>query len=99
MTMLSFLFGKKGKVEAVQETQRATIERALGEVNAIVALMGEKPKVTFDPASGALELALPDQMPDEALALPAPETVEDATAPEAGPADQADANPSDDPAK
>jgi hypothetical protein len=71
--MLKFLFGAKGKVRTVKETQRNVVERALGEVNAIVALMDEKPKVTFDPATGAISFDLPEQMPDEALALPAPE--------------------------
>jgi len=71
--MFNFLFGKKGTVEAVRETQRETLERALGEVNDILALMPEKPPVTVDMASGAISIDLPDQMPDEALALPAPE--------------------------
>ena len=77
--MLKFLFGSKGKFRAVKETQRGTIERALEEVNTIVALMDEKPKVTFDPATGAVNFALPEQMPDEALALPAPNKVKDET--------------------
>ena len=71
--MFNFIKTRLGGVKAVTENQRQTIERALGEVNEIVALMGDKPKVTIDPATGSVTLSLPDQMPDEALALPAPE--------------------------
>ncbi len=70
--MLNFLFGLKGKSGKIV-TQRQTIERALDDLNAVTALMEEKPKISFDPASGAISLSLPEQMPDEALALPAPE--------------------------
>lgn len=72
--MFKFLMRKvSGQSEVVAETQRQTIERALTEVNAVLAMMGEKPKVSFDPATGEIGLELPEQMPDEALALPAPE--------------------------
>lgn len=64
---------------AVAETQRQTVERALGEVNEIIAALDVKPAVRFDPASGAIALELPEQMPDEALALPAPEPAEEAS--------------------
>ena len=37
-----------------------------------MVLMVTKPKVTIDPATGTVAIELPDQMPDEALALPAP---------------------------
>lgn len=74
--MFKYLFGKVSKTQA--ETQRQTVERALGEINAIVADLEVKPTLSFDPTSGALELGLPDQMPDEALALPAPETAPEA---------------------
>ena len=70
--MFKFIRSKLGAVAAVKETQRQTLERALAEVNEVVALMADKPKVTFDPVSGGFSLELPDQMPDEALALPAP---------------------------
>ena len=49
------------------------MERALGEINSVLAELDAKPKLSFDPATGALELELPEQMPDERLALPAPE--------------------------
>ena len=75
--MFKYLFGKVSKAQT--ETQRQTVERALGEINAIVAGLEVKPKLTFEPSSGVLELALPEQMPDEALALPAPETAQDET--------------------
>lgn len=74
--MFKFLFGKKSEdepVTVVRETSRETIERALQEINGILAELDPKPAVTFDPVSGAISLALPEQMPDEAKALPAPE--------------------------
>ena len=71
--MFKFLRNRFGEVKTVQETQRQTVDRALGEVNAILTLMDPKPKITFDPAAGTFSVALPEQMPDEALALPAPE--------------------------
>ena len=71
--MLNFFKNRFGKVEAIRETQRETATRALSELNEILAGLDVKPKLSFDPATGAVELELPDQMPDEALALPAPE--------------------------
>lgn len=76
--MFKFLRNRFGEVKSVQETQRQTFERALGEVNAILTLMDPKPKISFDPAGGTFEIELPDQMPDEALALPAPTAEETA---------------------
>ncbi|MCO4841704.1 MAG: hypothetical protein KC439_02190 [Yoonia sp.] len=73
--MFNFIKSRIGGIKTVAETQRQTIDRALAEVNEVVALMIDKPKVTIDPATGSVTLDLPDQMPDEALALPAPETV------------------------
>ena len=72
--MFKFLFGRRGSPEPVKETQRETVERALAEVNEILAELDPKPKVTLDPETGEIALALPEQMPDEALALPAPDT-------------------------
>ena len=69
--MFNFLKSRMGGIRPVVETQRQTFERALVEVNDIVALMVTKPKVTIDPATGTVAFELPDQMPDEALALPA----------------------------
>jgi len=77
--MFKFLKSRFAGPTAVIETQRQTLNRALGEVNDILALMDPKPKVTLDPATGTIALALPDQMPDEALALPAPEEVAEAS--------------------
>jgi hypothetical protein len=70
--MFNFLKSRMGGIRPVVETQRKTFERALVEVNDIVALMVTKPKVTIDPATGTVAFELPDQMPYEALALPAP---------------------------
>lgn len=85
--MFKFIKSRLGGVKTVTETQRQTVERALAEVNDIVALMTDKPKITIDPATGAVALELPEQMPDEALALPAPEP--EATAEEAADKDAA----------
>ena len=72
--MFRFLFGKvpeDAPVQVVRETQRQTVERALAEINEIVGALDPKPAVTFHPATGAISLALPEQMPDETKALPA----------------------------
>ena len=71
--MFKFIKSRFGAVAPTIETQRETIERALAEVNGVVAMMAEKPLVTINPATGAVTLSLPEQMPDEALALPAPD--------------------------
>jgi hypothetical protein len=70
--MFKFLFGKKS-VEVVKETQRETIARAMGEVNEVLSGMAVRPKVAVNLETGLIEIELPEQMPDEALALPAPE--------------------------
>lgn len=72
--MFKFLFqrGKNG-ILAKPETQREAFERLVEELNGAIALFAEKPKVTIEPATGAISFELPEQFPDEALALPAPE--------------------------
>ena len=86
--MFKFLFRRKGEVEAVKETQRQTFERALGEVNEILGQLDPKPRVTVDPEAGTIAFELPEQMPDEALALPKPEPE-----PEPEPAAEVEAEP------
>ncbi|WP_438991784.1 hypothetical protein [Lentibacter sp.] len=71
--MFEFLKNIASKAGGKPETQRACVARALDEINAVLAELDVKPKLSFDPATGALELELPEQMPDERLALPAPE--------------------------
>lgn len=78
--MFKFLFGKKGGKPAI-ETQRDTVARALEELNSVLVVMADKPVVGVDLNTGLITVDLPDQMPDEALALPAPE--KEAAAPEA----------------
>ena len=88
--MLSFLFGKRDTApEPTPETQRQTLLRAVGEVNGIVAGLDPKPRISFDPATGAIAFELPDQFPDEAAALPAPT----ATAPTEAPRGEERATP------
>ncbi len=72
--MFKFLFGRKGEVvEAKVETQREAFGRVVEELNGLIAQQSEKPKITLDPATGFVSFALPEQLADEALALPAPE--------------------------
>ncbi|MBU2867078.1 hypothetical protein [Pacificibacter marinus] len=72
--MFKFLkFGRGKKPEAVIETQRQSFERLVGELNEAIASLPEMPAVTVNPVTNEVSFALPDQFPDEALALPAPE--------------------------
>jgi hypothetical protein len=71
--MFKFLFGKnKAEVEVVKETQRETVARALGELNEVLGGMSVRSKIAVNLETGLVEIELPEQMPDEALALPAP---------------------------
>lgn len=70
--MFKFIKSRFGRATPIVETQRQTVDRALSEVNEIVALMHNKPRITIDPQTGSVTFDLPEQMPDEALALPAP---------------------------
>ena len=69
--MLKFLFQATRRKQV--ETQRQIAARLQDELNGLIDELPEKPRVTFDPASGNIELDLPKHLPDEALALPAPE--------------------------
>jgi hypothetical protein len=74
--MFKFLFGRKDDApKIVRETQRQTAERALRELNEVLAGLSPKAKITIYPDEGTLTIELPEQMPDEARALPAPEPV------------------------
>ncbi|MEM9855310.1 MAG: hypothetical protein AAF841_12800 [Pseudomonadota bacterium] len=77
--MLRFLFGDRKGTPKV-ETQREAFERLVKELNEAIGALAVKPKITVDPNTGALDLAAPEQFPDEALALPAPEPEQDAKA-------------------
>ncbi|MCC5963532.1 MAG: hypothetical protein JJU09_10425 [Rhodobacteraceae bacterium] len=91
--MFKFLFGSKSDApEVKRETQRETVTRALREVNEIMADLDPKPRITIYPEEGTLSIELPEQMPDEAKALPAPEAKP--KAPEAPSAPQASEKPS-----
>jgi hypothetical protein len=73
--MFKFLFGKSEKAtpQPVLESQRETVTRALREVNEILITLTPRAKITVYPDEGTISVTLPDQMPDEALALPAPD--------------------------
>ncbi|MGC9371325.1 MAG: hypothetical protein ACP5DX_17480 [Paracoccaceae bacterium] len=82
---MRFLFGMRPPTEdAVAETQREALERLVRDLNAAIAALPEKPRLIIDPATGKLELDLPETLPDEALALPAPDakTTDDKPAPD-----------------
>lgn len=70
--MFKFLFGKVAGMAKI-ETQRDTVVRTVQELNSVLAVMADKPVVGVDLNTGLITVDLPDQMPDEALALPAPE--------------------------
>ncbi|MEM8882264.1 MAG: hypothetical protein AAGC82_16865 [Pseudomonadota bacterium] len=74
--MLNFLFRGRNKAEPEVkiETQRETFIRLTQELNDAIAKLADKPAVTVEPATGQVSFALPEQFPDEALALPKPET-------------------------
>lgn len=77
--MFKFLkFGRGAKSNVVIETQRQCFERLVGELNEAIAALPDMPAVTINPVTNEVSFALPENFPDEALALPAPEE----TAPE-----------------
>ncbi|MDD7970447.1 hypothetical protein [Roseinatronobacter alkalisoli] len=73
--MFKFLFGKRAKDPEIiiRETQRETVERAQRELNEILSALEPRAKLCVDLDNGTLAVTLPEQMPDEAKALPAPE--------------------------
>ena len=73
--MLNFLF--RGKSKAKRVSQHETVKTLIEDLNEIIGTMADKPKIVVDPNSGALELQMPDQMPDEALALLSRDDAED----------------------
>ncbi|MBY4892677.1 hypothetical protein KUL25_07860 [Rhodobacteraceae bacterium N5(2021)] len=79
--MLKLLFGgKKATPEVVIESDRARFSRLVNELNEVIDTLAHKPRVTIDPATGHIEPDVPEQFPDEALALPAPATESEPTA-------------------
>jgi hypothetical protein len=74
--MFKFLFDKVGAKPKI-ETQRDTVVRTVDELNSVLSLMADKPVMGIDLNTGTLTIELPDQMPDEALALPAPDPTDD----------------------
>jgi hypothetical protein len=71
--MFDFLKRLRGIPEEIKEGQRARFERLITELNEAIADLPEKPAVTITPESGTLSFDLPEQFPDEALALPKPD--------------------------
>ncbi len=73
--MLRRLFGFARAGATAPETQRQAFKRLMTDLNEAMEQLPEKPRFVFDPNSGQLELLLPDILPDETLALPAPSDV------------------------
>ncbi|WFE73474.1 hypothetical protein [Roseinatronobacter sp. S2] len=73
--MFKFLFGRTSKKPEVivRETQRETVMRTVRELNEILPGLSPRASIGVDLQHGTLSIALPEQMPDEAKALPAPE--------------------------
>ena len=72
--MFKFLFRGRDKTPEVKiETQRETFTRLVEELNDALGKLADKPAVTIEPATGRISFELPEQFPDEALALPSPE--------------------------
>ena len=72
--MLRFIFGKKDDTPTVKtETHRESFERVMAELNTLMADQPVKPSLSVNLETGQLDLTLPDQLADEALALPAPD--------------------------
>lgn len=70
--VFKFLFGEKIKAAITPESKRQKLERALAEVNEVLAALDPKPKISIDIAAGRVDIAMPEHFPDEARALPAP---------------------------
>jgi hypothetical protein len=68
-----FKFFRSDSGEAKVLSMRARFELAVADMNAVLAGMGEMPKMTIDANARKIEFSVPDQFPDEALALPAPQ--------------------------
>lgn len=74
--MLKTFFDRLSVRSAPALNQRQIVEKALADLNEVLGAMADRPALTIDMASGRLAIDLPDQMPDEALALPAPEAAD-----------------------
>ena len=75
--MLEFL-KRLGGVSAPDkpESQRERFERLVAELNEALDDLSDKPAVTVQPDSGHISFEMPEQFPDEALALPKPNTAD-----------------------
>jgi len=81
--MFKFLFGgKDGAAQVKKETQRETVLRAQKELNEVLTTLSPKARITIVPEEGTVTVQLPEQMPDEAKALPAPKATVEAPKPD-----------------
>lgn len=72
--MLQFLFGKRRADTQTRESLREAGARALDELNDVLAALPDLPDITIRTAGGRIDIDWPEQLPDEAKALPAPDT-------------------------
>jgi hypothetical protein len=89
---VQFLFRNRNGAapEIALETQCESFERMVAELNALIDTLPDKPRVTIDPATGHILPEMPDQFPDEAMALPTPESsAPESSAPESSAAEAA----------
>ena len=62
--MFSTIFGPRAGGSPRIETRREAMERLLGDLNAVIDMMPEKPAVTVNPTSGHISLELPEARED-----------------------------------
>jgi hypothetical protein len=62
-----------GGTPSQPESQRARFERLVADLNEALDDLSDKPAVTVQPDSGHISFEMPEQFPDEALALPKPD--------------------------
>lgn len=71
LKILNFFKSNAGNAQIL--TMRQRFDAAQDEMNAVLAELNEMPTVQFDAAAKSVTFTSPEQFPDEALALPAPE--------------------------
>ena len=70
LKILNFFKSNTGETKLL--TMRQRFEAAEAKLNAVLSELTEMPEVSIDSASRTILLTAPEQLPDEALALPAP---------------------------
>lgn len=76
LKIFNFFKTNIGQVQTASMRQR--FEAAQDEMNAVLSTLNAMPVLSIDSNAKTLSFAAPDQFPDEALALPAPDVEENA---------------------